>query len=315
MLRKTEKSQIKLAVSPLHTVHIVDAGDEALPCAVFLHGGPGSGCRVEHLSLFPSGQCRVILPDQRGSGRCEPHGLLDENTTEALLEDLETIRRHFAIERWLVVGGSWGSLLALVYAQKHPERVSGLVLRSLFFGTDAELERAFLTLPAIFYPEMYKRFVALVDGLENPDVLNSYYRLLLDDDPEISRAAALVWHDYERYLSRLTGKVPDFPADLGSRIPAADRKTPQTPRMEAHYFSRHCFLAPNQILDNMNRIKDIPGIVVQSRYDLLCPPENAQRLLEKWPAGKKIDVEGAGHSQSETGVTEAMRGAIQELST
>ena len=312
-MRKTERTQTKLAVSALHTVHVSDSGEKALPCAVVLHGGPGSGCHPGYLRLFPSGRCRVILPDQRGSGQSEPLGLLEENTTEALLEDLETVRRHFAIEKWLLVGGSWGSTLALLYAQKHPERVLGLVLRSLFFGTDAELKRAFLSLPAVFYPEAFARFVALVDDMERSDVLSAWYRLLLDEDPEISRAASFVWHDYERCLSELVGTVPVFPPDLSPQNAPADRKTPRTPRVEAHYFSQHCFLEPNQILDGMDRMKDIPGIVVQSRYDLLCPPSNARRLLEKWPAGKKLDVESAGHSQSETGVADAMRAAIVEL--
>ncbi len=178
---------------------------------------------------------------------------------------------------------------------------------------NAELKRAFLGLPAVFYPEAYERFVAIVDDLERSDVLGAWYRLLLDEDPEIARAASLVWYDYERYLSQLVGMVPVFPPDLSPQNAPADRETPRTPKVEAHYFSQQCFLAPNQILDDMDRIKDIPGIVVQSRYDLLCPPSNARRLLEKWPAGKKLDVESAGHSQSETGVADAMRAAIKEL--
>ena len=313
MTLKVPLFKTELKVSPLHTLHLADSGGQQLPCAVFLHGGPGSGCREEYLELFDCTRCRVILPDQRGSGRSVPHGLLTENTTASLIADLDTIRRHYKVERWLIVGGSWGSLLALAYAQKYPERVSGLVLRALFLGTDAELERAFLTLPAVFYPQMHHCFVSLVAAAENHNILDTYYRLLLDDDPQVSRAAALVWYDYERCLSALSGVIPSFPPDLNPTNAPVDRRTPSTPRMEAHYFSQQCFLAPNQLLDGMEKMKHIPGIVVQSRYDLLCPPKNAYRLLNRWSAGKAVFVERAGHSQSEIGVMAAMRAAILEL--
>ena len=301
----------RLQVGPIHDLAVAEYGPARGVPALFLHGGPGSGCRTAPTRLFPARRFRIIAPDQRGAGASRPHGCLEQNTTRDLINDLEMIRRELDVERWLVVGGSWGALLAVAYAEAHPEAVSGLVVRSLFLGTEEELEWAFLTAPRAFYPAMYEQFVALLAPGERRQPLASWYARLLHPDPAIAVPASFAWHDYERALSRLRPSLPAF-AQVPTAASAA-RAVPSTPRMEAHYFSNGCFLERGQLLANARRLADIPGVIVQSRYDLLCPPQNAHALARRWPAGRIAGVEAAGHGQSETGVTQALARAVAEV--
>lgn len=299
----------QLPVDPPHTLAIKEYGCKTGIPAVFLHGGPGSGCRPSLCRLFDLDRFRVIAPDQRGAGESTPQGALEQNTTWHLVEDLELIRRRAGIERWLVVGGSWGALLAVAYAETHPQAVAGIVLRSLFLGTEEELQQAFIKLPQAFYPDLYRAFVALLPEAERQDPLKSCYRRILASDPQVSLPAARTWHNYERALSALEPSLPALPDGL-SQWPDLNRPAPATPRMEAHYFSNRCFLEPGRLLKHAPRLAAVRGVIVQSRYDLLCPPANAHRLSRHWPAGKVVVVEAAGHSQSEPGVEKALREAV-----
>ena len=300
----------------VHNLSLAEYGPAHGAPALFLHGGPGSGCRASLCRLFPEDRLRIIAPDQRGAGASLPHGCLTENTTQDLINDLEMIRRELGIERWLVVGGSWGALLAVAYAEAHPEAVAGLVVRSLFLGTDAELQWAFITAPRAFYPVMYEQFVALLTPDERRAPLEAWYARLLHDDPGVAVRASFAWHDYERALSQLRSHAPDFPPDftLDSAVSAAPadatRVVPSTPRMEAHYFANGCFLKRNQLLDDAHRLAHIPGAIVQSRYDLLCPPQTSHALARRWPAARVVNVEAAGHDQSEAGVAQAVARAV-----
>ncbi|MDD9868501.1 MAG: alpha/beta fold hydrolase [Gammaproteobacteria bacterium] len=287
-------------------------GPEEGSPALFLHGGPGSGCRAALCRLFPPGRFRIIAPDQRGAGESTPKGRLEENTTQHLIADLEMIREELGIRRWLVVGGSWGALLAVAYAEACPAAVAGIVVRSLFLGTDEELQWAFVTGPRTFYPELYESFTGLLPECERRAPLSAWYPRILHDDPAIAVPAGFVWHDYERALSELRPSLPAFPQDL-SAMADGTRALPSTPRMEAHYFSNGCFLEPGQLLDNARRLADIPGIIVQSRYDLLCPPQTAHALSRRWTACGVVTVEAAGHSQSEAGVEQAVAQAAASV--
>ncbi len=304
----------RIAVTPPHQLSVKEYGVESGVPAVFLHGGPGSGCRAAALCrLFDLDRFRIVAPDQRGAGDSTPKACLERNTTQDLIADLETVREYLDIERWLVVGGSWGALLAVAYAEARPERVSGIVVRSLFLGESADLQRAFVTLPRAIYPELYAAFVAQLPEDERAEPLAAYYRRILDDDPATSLPAAYVWHDYERALSALRPAV--FP-DLAASARAAlddNRPRPATPRIEAHYFSHDCFLRRGQLLDDAGRLDGVPGVIVQSRYDLLCPAVSAYALSQRWPRSSVTMVNGAGHGQSETGVEDALTRAVRAI--
>ena len=299
-----------------HKLAVKEYGSEDGYPVVFLHGGPGSGCRIGLCDLFDLERFRVIAPDQRGAGGSTPKGCLEKNETRYLVEDIELIRNSLAIEKWMVVGGSWGALLAIAYAENYPSAVTGIVLRSLFLGDDDEIQRAFIDLPKTFYPELHEIFIGLLPEDERQDPLQAYYKRILDDDPSVSHPAIFVWHDYERAMSVLQLPVSTdriLPSELSLDVIGKRDQMPATPRMEAHYFSNHCFLSPGLLLKKADCLHNIPGIIVQARYDLLCPPQTAHSLARRWPYSRVVTVEKAGHSQSEAGITEATRRAVAAL--
>jgi len=302
------RSAEMLPVGDGHRVYVETIGRPDGISAVYLHGGPGSGCQPAHRRLFDPDRFRAVLFDQRGAGRSTPKGARHANTTGHLIADMEAIREHLGIARWLVVGGSWGATLALAYAERHPNRVSGLVLRATFLGTQAELDWAFGTGLKSIRPELHADFLALLDPAERHAPLDAYWRRILDENPGLHEPAARAWHDTERILSESNPLVPRL--NLAS-IRAGAGSLPSTPFMEAHYFSNQCFLEPDQLMREAGALGDIPGIIVQGRYDLLCPPKTSRSLAEIWKAAELRIIEGAGHAQAEPGVTEAMTAAVR----
>ncbi|MBR0852525.1 prolyl aminopeptidase [Bradyrhizobium diazoefficiens] len=309
------------AFAPL-TSEMLDVGDgfelyvesvgrtEGIP-AIYLHGGPGSGCQPDHRRLFDPDRFCAVLFDQRGCGRSRPKGSREHNTTAHLIADMETIRKRFGFERWMVVGGSWGATLALAYAEAHPERVSGIALRATFLGTRAEVETAFtVTLPR-FYPALYADFLSVLPPKEHKQPVEGYWRRILDADPAVHGPAARAWHDTERTLSE--HKPAKTRLDLASLN--VWRTLPTTPFMEAHYFIHDSFMTENQLLRNAGRIAGIPGIIVQGRYDLLCPPETSEALAKVWPSSEIRIVEEAGHSLYDAGVRDAVMKSIADLAS
>ncbi len=298
-----------LSVGDGHWLYVEEVGRRNGRPALFLHGGPGSGAQHAHRALFDPNRDHAILFDQRGAGRSHPYLSRAANTTQHLVADIEAIREHLQIEKWLVVGGSWGSTLALAYAEAHPEHVTGLVLRAIFLGSRREVEWAFVRAPQTLHGELFQSFRDWLPQAERCDPLAAYVRRLLDRDPNIHAPAAHVWHAYERALSELVPTSTQIPAAF-----APDAPMPPTPILEAHYIADDFFLQPDQLLANAHRLALIPGVIVQSRYDLLCPPGNAFALAVAWPAARLQIIEGAGHAMTEPGVAEAMRAAIAELS-
>ena len=300
-----------LPVGDGHEIHVESVGRTGGIPAVYLHGGPGSGCQPDHRRLFDPERFHAVLFDQRGAGRSRPKGGRENNTLPHLIADMEKIREQFGFERWMIVGGSWGATLALAYAQAHPERVSSIVLRATFLGTSAELEGAFLdTLPR-FYPDLGQDFLGLLSPDERARPLDTYYRRILGPDPQMHGPAARAWHDTERILSEhAPGRVRLDLAALNS-----SRPLPATPFMEAHYFSNDCFMKPGQLLTEAARLAGIPGLIVQGRYDLLCPPSTSHALAAVWPDSKVRLVEGAGHSLYDPGVRDAVMRAIADLAS
>ncbi len=300
-----------MAVGDGHEIYVETVGrPDGIP-AVYLHGGPGSGCQPDHRRLFDPQRFHAVLFDQRGAGRSRPKGSREANTLPHLISDMEAIRESLGFEQWLVVGGSWGATLALAYAQAQPQRVSGIVLRATFLGTGDELEGAFLdTLPRL-YPDLNDDFIGFLLPEERTQPLQAYWRRILDPNPAVHGPASRAWHDTERVLS--DHKPSKSRLDLAA-VSNVVRGLPSTPFMEAHYFQNGCFLKPGQLLANAGQLKGIPGLIVQGRYDLLCPPSTAHALLKAWPDATLRMVEAAGHSLYDPGVRDAVTEAIDGLS-
>lgn len=298
-----------LSVGDGHWIYVEEIGRRDGVPALFLHGGPGSGAQHSHRHLFDPERHYGVLIDQRGAGRSHPYLSTAANTTADLVHDIETVREHLHIDRWLVVGGSWGSTLALAYAQQYPERVTGLVLRAVFLGTSEEVRWAFVEGPKRFRPDLYQDFVEFLPEDERSDPLGGYVRRLVGTDAVEKRAAALRWSAYECALSELKPVATRLPASF---CPTA--ALPPTAIFEAHYIAHDFFLKPGQLLEGARALADIPGLIIQGRYDLLCPPQAAFALAAGWPRGRVEFAETAGHALSEAGVMESMRAAVSALS-
>ncbi len=299
---------VMLAVGDGHWLYAEEVGKKGGVPALFLHGGPGSGAQHMHRRLFDPEVFHAVLFDQRGAGRSHPYLETCANTTPHLVGDIEHIRAHFGFEKMLIVGGSWGSTLALAYAQAHPDRVSGLVLRAVFLGTDAEVDWAFRRGPSELRPDLYHDFIAALPEHERADPVPAYVARLLSGDPSVRNPAAHRWNRFERILSEFTPSETRLADDTpqGTRLPP-------TPIMEAHYIANRFFLAPNQLLDGADRLRGIPGVIVQGRYDLLCPPRAAYALAQRWKDARLQIVPAAGHAMTEPGVLEAMKRAVDSL--
>ena len=300
-----------LPVGDGHEIHVESVGREGGMPAVYLHGGPGSGCQPDHRRLFDPERFHAVLFDQRGAGRSRPKGLREHNTLPHLIADMETIREKFGFERWLVVGGSWGATLALAYAQVYPNRVSGIVLRATFLGTRDELEGAFLKALPRFYPDLFDDFIGLLPEAERAKPLDAYWQHILDPDAAVHAPFARAWHDTERILSEVSPSRTRL--DLASL--KSNGPLPSTPFMEAHYFHNDCFLKPNQLLDDAQKLAGIPGIIVQGRYDLLCPPATSHALAARWPDAELRIVPGAGHTLYDPGVRDAVMRGIADVAS
>jgi proline iminopeptidase len=294
-----------------HEIYVETVGRaDGIP-AVYLHGGPGSGCQPDHRRLFDPERFHAVLFDQRGAGRSRPKGRREDNTLPHLIADMEMIREKFGFERWMIVGGSWGATLALAYAQAHSDRVTGIVLRATFLGTRVELEGAFLDALPRFYPGLSDDFLGVLPTEQRDRPLDAYWRRILDSDPAVHGPAARAWHDTERILSEhAPGRTRLDHASLNS-----SRALPASPFMEAHYFQNDCFMKPDQLLAEAGKLENLPGIIVQGRYDLLCPPTTSHALGARWRESEIRFVEGAGHSLYDPGVRDAVMKAIADLAS
>jgi proline iminopeptidase len=300
-----------LPVGDGHEIYFESVGRQDGIPAVYLHGGPGSGCQADHRRLFDPERFHAVLFDQRGAGRSRPKGSRHENTLPHLIADMEMIREKFGFERWILVGGSWGATLALAYAEAYPDRVSGIVLRATFLGTYDELLGAFLNALPRFYPALHADFIGLLPEDERVAPLDAYWRRILDSDPHLHVPFARAWHDTERTLSE--HKPSRTRLDRASLN--AKRALPATPFMEAHYFQNDCFMPPGQLLTEASKLNGIPGIIVQGRYDLLCPPATSDALAAVWRDAEIRIVEGAGHSLYDPGVRDAVMRAIADIAS
>jgi proline iminopeptidase len=299
-----------LKVSDLHEIYFEESGNPRGKPAVFLHGGPGAGTDPKMRRFFDPRRYRIVLLDQRGSGKSRPHASLFENTTWDLVGDIEKLRAHLQIDRWQVFGGSWGSTLALAYSQTHPNRCTEIVLRGIFLVRRWELEW-FYQDPggaAALYPDLWEKFVEPIPESERGDMMAAYYRRLVSDDAtELSRAAK-AWSIWEGATSFLHQR-PDYIAHAAEDVFAA-----ALARIECHYFVNRGFLrSENELIENTHKLKKIPAVIVQGRYDIVCPMRSAWDLHRAWPEADLRIVEDAGHSAFEKGITSELVAATDRF--
>ncbi len=296
----------RLAVDGRHSLYWEVSGNPAGAPVVFLHGGPGSGASPDHRRYFDPAHYRIVIFDQRGAGRSTPLGELADNSTGHLIADIEALRAALKIGRWQVFGGSWGSTLALAYAQAHPAQVSALVLRGIFLCRPQEIDW-FLRGMGTLFPEQWQAFVAAIPEAERGGLLAAYYRRLTDPDPAVHLPAARAWSVYEGGCSTLLPS-PETVAAFG-----AERMALSLARIEAHYFTHRAFLAENQLLAELGRIRRIPAAIVQGRYDVVCPIVTADALHQAWPEASYTVVPDAGHSAMEPGIRRALVAATERF--
>jgi len=289
-----------------HQIYWEQCGNPKGVPVVFLHGGPGAGASPAHRRFFDPKHYRIVIFDQRGCGRSKPLGELADNTTPHLIADMEKLRGELGIDRWHVFGGSWGSTLALAYAEHHPERVMSLALRGIFLCRKSEIDW-FLYGMKSFAPEIYRDFTEHLPPAERSDLLRNYHRRLIDPDPKIHMPAARKWSVYEGTCCTLLPS-PETVSGFSNDTVALGLA-----RMEAHYFINNIFLPENSLLKNLDKIRKIPAVIAQGRYDLVCPIETADELARAWPEAEYIVVPDAGHSAMEPGIRSSLVEAMDKF--
>ena len=295
-----------LEAGGVHRVYWEQSGNPDGVPVVFLHGGPGGGASPAHRRFYDPGHYRIIVFDQRGCGRSTPVAELADNTTPHLIADMELLRGHLAIERWILFGGSWGSTLALAYGEAHPGRCMALVLRGIFLCRRQEIEW-FLNGMATLFPEHWRDFTSALPEAEHGDLLANFYRVLTDPDPAAHMPAARAWSIYEGRCATLLPD-PDVVASF-----ADDHKALSLARIEAHYFINDIFLPENSLLDNVGVLRDIPAVMVQGRYDIVCPAITADTLARAWPEAEYRIIPDAGHMVMEPGILAALLEVMEDF--
>ena len=297
----------ELAVEEPHVLYVDESGSpDGLP-VVFIHGGPGAGCDAASRRYFDPNLYRIVTFDQRGCGRSTPHASLENNTTQALVADLECIREHLGIDKWLLFGGSWGSTLALAYAQAHPERVHGLILRGIFLARDQDIHWFYQEGASRMFPDYWQDYLAPIPADERHDLVAAYHKRLTGNDQIAQMHAAKAWSGWE---GRMLGLCPS-PQHV-ERFSEPQRAL-SIARIECHYFTNNSFLEPNQLIRDMHKIAHLPGVIIHGRYDMICPLDNAWELHQAWPNSELQVIREAGHAASEPGITDALVRATGEM--
>jgi proline iminopeptidase len=300
----------RLRVSDLHEIYFEEVGNPNGKPVVFVHGGPGGGVEPSHRRYFDPAHYRVILFDQRGCGKSTPYAELRENTTWDLVADMEKLRAHLKIDRWVVFGGSWGSTLSLLYAEAHPERVKGLVLRGIFLCRKREIAWFYQDGASFVYPDAWEGYKAAIPPEERGDFVKAYYKRLTSPDRDTRLKAARAWSTWEGSTSRL---IPDREMISHS---GNDEFAEAFARIECHYFIHGIWMRDdNQILDDVHRIRHIPCEIIHGRYDVVCPVENAWLLHKAWPESALHIVPDAGHSAMEPGISRRLIEATEKFKT
>lgn len=295
-----------LPVDDRHTLYWEECGNPQGVPVLFLHGGPGGGISPRHRQFFNPDYYRIVLFDQRGAGKSTPLGEYRDNTTQLLISDIEALRAMLGIEQWLVFGGSWGATLALAYGQAHPQNCLGFILRGIFLCTRAEIDW-FMHGMRWFFPEAHAAFVAAIPLEERGDLLQAYKRRLFSDDAQVSLQAARDWSRYEGRCLFLK------PQPETQQVFEDDVVALGVGRLEAHYFLHHGFMEEDQLIRNIDRIRHLPAVILQGRYDAVCPPVSAYRLHEAWPQARLQIIADAGHAALEPGTAAALVAATEQF--
>ncbi|HEY9690657.1 MAG TPA: prolyl aminopeptidase [Oculatellaceae cyanobacterium] len=296
-----------LQVSDLHTIAFEESGNPEGKPIVVLHGGPGGGCPPFYRQYFDPSKWRIVMFDQRGCGKSTPHAELRENTTWDLVDDIEKLRSHLKIDQWVVFGGSWGSTLSLAYSQTYPERCTGLILRGIFMLRPKELHWFYQEGASYIFPDAWEEYVKPIPLAERDDFLTAYYKRLTSLDLTVRLEAARAWSIWEASTSRL---LPD--ANLMQKFGESDFADAFA-RIECHYFVNQGFFEPEQLLLNVSRIRHIPAVIVQGRYDVVCPMISAWELHRAWSEAEFIVIPDAGHSMMEVGIRTALIAATDKF--
>ncbi len=300
-------AQHRLQVDEVHQLYIEESGSaDGIP-VVFIHGGPGLGCESWNRRFFDPQRYRIILFDQRGCGKSTPHCCLENNTTAHLVSDLEKIREYLGIERWVLFGGSWGSTLSLAYAQAYPEPVLAMVLRGIFLCRPSEIQWFYQQGANLVFPDHWQKFIAPLDRQQQQDILVSYYQLLHQDNEIKQLSAARAWSEWEASCSTLQ------PSKSLKKHFNEAHVALSLAKIETHYFINNCFLEDSPLLNRVERLSGIPGIIVQGRYDIVCPMQSAWELHSQWQDSRLEIVASAGHSASEKAITDALIRATNEV--
>lgn len=297
-----------LELDGLHRMYWEESGNPLGRPVIFLHGGPGAGSAPAHRRFFDPAHYRIVIFDQRGAGRSTPLGEVRDNTTPHLIADIERLRKHLGIDHWLVFGGSWGSTLALAYGEAHPERCAGFILRGIFLCRRSEIEWFLYGLKNLF-PEAWRAFASAIPQSERGDLLAAYHKRLIDPDPGVHMPVARAWSVYEGSCSTLLPSAETVAYFAGDVVALG------LARIEAHYFTNNIFLPENSLLDNIGRIRNIPGLIVQGRYDAVCPIVSADDVHCAWPEAEYIIVPDAGHSAWEPGICAELVKATEKFKT
>ena len=292
--------QHSLQVDSIHTLHIEECGNPLGTPVLFVHGGPGGGYASIHRQFFNPSHYRIILFDQRGCGKSRPHACLTNNTTAHLIEDIEKIRRHLKIEKWLLFGGSWGSTLSLLYAQAYPERATGLILRGIFLCRKQDLSWFYQEGASRFYPEYWKDFIAPIDVQKQSNLIAAYHALLTSNNEVARMRAAEAWSVWEGRTSNLETD-PNTVSHFGDPFHALAMA-----RIECHYFQHEAFIEANQIINNASEIDHLPITIIHGRYDMVCPVNQAFELHEALPHSRLMICNKSGHSAMEQEITQAL---------
>ncbi|MES2964356.1 MAG: prolyl aminopeptidase [Bdellovibrionota bacterium] len=297
-------------VSEIHELYVEQVGNPKGQPVLFLHGGPGAGFGPNHRRLFDPKHFHIILFDQRGAGKSRPHADLRENTTWDLVEDIEKLRKHLGIEKWMVFGGSWGSTLALAYAETHPASVSHLVLRGIFLCRKEEIEWFYQRGAHWIFPDVWKHYLEPIPENERGDLVSAFYKRLTSDDERTRLDAAKAWSGWEGATVHL---LPDENTFLKF---TSDHMAVSLARIECHYFKHGCwFRSDNQLIEDVHKVKHIPSIIVHGRYDVVCPVKNAFDLHEAWPEAEFKVVADAGHAFDEPGILRELMSAVERFKT
>ncbi len=296
----------RLPLDGRHVMYWEQSGNPAGIPVVFLHGGPGAGATPVHRRFFDPVAYRIVVFDQRGAGRSEPQGSLEDNTTQHLIADIEALRIRLGIDRWLVFGGSWGSTLALAYGEAYPERCLGFILRGIFLGQKRELDWFLYGMKTVF-PEIWGRLIGLLEPGERDDILSAYHSRLLNPEKAVHLPAARAWSAYEGACSTLLPSPETVAAFSGDALAYA------LSRIETHYFVNDLFMEDSALLDGIDRIRHLPGVIVQGRYDMVCPIVTADALHQAWPEAEYVVIPDAGHSAMEPGIRAALVRATERF--